>query len=424
MRGPHGRSLALVLLVLSLPALLVARAGAMPAAPPPQDAAAPDAAKADKPPPKPKGLGEGALALTDVEWVQGKALSQYKRGELYLIAFVNTGNSVTARVLRQLSALQEAHAKDRVQVVALFVGQSGSIEPPDVYMKRRPEGAKLLVARDKNDATLKAWGKLIGRVGPETVVIVDRKGKIAWHGGAAGDLDAALAAVVADDEAALGKLIETRGATDASAKPQWEALNKAGQAKQWDKLVTAADALTALDARVYAVYAGINKYKGLIYGGKKAEAAAFGRELVAGPLHDDEGSLNEFSWWIVDPDGKLTEGARDNELALVAAERACELSGNQDAAILDTLARAHWRLGHRDQALELQKKAVGLAFGTDNKALLQKSLDEYLRPPEPKPDAPAAGEPGAAPGSAPAAPPAAPGTPTPPPPGPGDEPKS
>jgi hypothetical protein len=409
-------------LLLSLVALLAAPAAASPA-PPAQDAkpdAKPDAAaKPDAPPAKPKGLGEAPPAPTDLEWVQGKAISQYKRGDIYLFAFVNTGASATARMLRQLTALQEAHAKDRLQVLAVFVNQSGPIEPPDVYMKRRPEAAKLLVARDKNDATLKAWNSVIGRVGPEAAVLVDRKGRIAWHGLAAGDLDAALAALIADDSAALGKLIDARGVTEASAKTQLEALNKAGRAKQWDKLVTAADALLALDARVYSAYAGNNKYRALVYGGKKDEAAAYGRELVAGALHDDEGSLNEFAWWIVDPEGRLTDSARDNELALSAAERGCELSGNQDAAILDTLARAHWRLGHRDQALELQKKAVGLAFGSDNKALLQKSLDEYLKPPAAKPDVPG-GEPGAT-GAPPPAPPAAP---TPPPPGPGDEPKS
>jgi len=414
------RSLSLSLLLgLSALVLVAAPAAALPT--PAQDAAKPDAAKPDAPPAKPKGLGEVAPALADVEWVQGKALSQYKRGEIYLLTFVNTGTSSTPRVLRQLSALQEAHAKDRLQVVALFVSQSGPIEPPDVFIKRRPEAAKLFVARDKNDATLKAWGTLIGRVGPETAVLVDRKGKVVWHGTASGDLDAALAAVIGDDAAALGKLIDARGTTDASAKPQLEALNKAGRARQWDKLVTAADALLALDARSYAAYAGINKYMALVSGGKKAEAAAYGKELVAGPLHDDEGALNELAWFIVDPAGKLSDAARDNELALSAAERGCELGNNQDAAILDTLARAHWRLGHRDQALELQKKAVALAFGADTKSQLQKSLDEYLKPPAPKPDAPADGEPGAAPGAPPAAPPSAP---TPPPPGPGDEPKS
>ena len=414
MHGSRGRSLvfALVPFVL-LPALLIARAGA---APPPQDAK-PDAAKPDAPPAKPKGLGETAPALSDVEWVQGKSLGQYKRGDIYLFRFMNTGSPNAPRVLREAMALQGAHAKDRVQVVGIFIGQRGAMEPPEVWMKRRPEGAKLVVARDKNDATLKAWKTLIGAVGDQTVVLVDKKGKLAWHGGDSTDLDAALAAVIADDAAALGKVIDARGATETSAKPQFEALNKAARARSWDKVVETVDALMALDAHAYSGL-GLLKYQALVSAGKKADAAAYGKELLAGTLHDDEGALNEFAWWIVGPDTKLADSARDNELALSAAERACELSSNQDAAILDTLARANWRLGDRAKALELQKKAVGLAFGADNKALLQKSLDEYLKPPEPKPDVPAPGESGA-PGAPPAAPP---GGAPPPPPG-GDEPK-
>lgn len=413
-----------VSLLLGLSALVLVAAPAAASPAPAQDAAKPDAAASpDAPPAKPKGLGEVAPVLTDVEWVQGKALSQYKRGEIYLVTFMNTGSPNTPRVLREAVALQEAHVKDRLVVVGVFVGQAGPIEPPDVWMKRRPEATKLLIARDKNDATLKAWKTLIGGVGDETAVLIDRKGKLAWHGDDSADRDAALAAVIADDAAALGKVIDARGTTKASAKPQLEALNKAVRAKQWDKVVSTVDALQALDARAYGNL-GVLKYQALVNSGKKAEAAAYGKELVAGPLHDDEGRLNELAWWIVDPQGRLSDSARDNELALTAAARGCELSSNQDAAILDTLARAHWRLGHRDQALELQKKAVGLAFGADNKALLQKSLDEYLRPPEPKPEVPADGAPAApaAPGGPPVAPP---GAPTPPPPGPGgDEPKS
>lgn len=414
-----GRVLALPLL-----GLLVWSAAAAPAAaaPAPQDAAKSDAKPAAAPTP-PKGLGESPVTLDGVEWVQGKPIKQYKRGEIFLIAFIAPSSQATPRVLRELVALQDAHAQDRVQIIGLCSRQDPRFEPVSTYLKRRPEAAKLMIARDKNDATLKAWEALIGELDDASAALIDRKGRVAWHGGIFEDLQAALPAVVADDAAALTKLVDARRTIDDSFKTQREAWNKAMSAKQWDKVVAATDTVLALDPRAFANW-GTVKYKAFVNGGKKAEAAAYGRELVAGPLHDSEGDLNELAWWIVDPDGKLSDSARDLELALLAAERSCELGSERDAAVLDTLARAHWRLGHRDQALELQKKAVGLAFGSDNKTGLQKSLDEYLKPPAPKPELPVPG----APASLPAAPPAAPPeTPTPPAPGPdsgGEQPKS
>jgi tetratricopeptide (TPR) repeat protein len=383
--------------------------------PAPQDAAKPD----DKPAAPPQGLGEAPASLDEVEWVQGKSISQYKRGETYLIVFLSTGSQATPRMLREMVALQEAHAKDRLQIVGLFSKQSPQVEPPAGFMKRRPDAASLRIARDKSDATRKAWEKLIGKFGDQSAVLIDKKGKIAWHGGVFADLSAAIPAVLADDDATLTKLVDARRTIDESAKTQFDALNKAISAKSWDKVVTTADAILALDARAFA-HVGVAKYKALVYSGKKAEASSYGKELVAGPLHDSEGDLNELAWWIVDPAGKLADNARDLEVAMAAAERSSELGSQQDAAVLDTLARVHWRLGHRDQALELQKKAVGLAFGSETKSALQKALDEYLKPPAPKPDVPAPGEAGAAP-PAPTEPPA------PPAPGPdsgGDAPKS
>lgn len=50
----------------------------------------------------------------------------------------------------------------------------------------------------------------------------------------------------------------------------------------------------------------------------------------------------------------------DLELALKAAQRASEIRDDKDAAILSTLARCHYELGQLDEAIKVQKQAVGL----------------------------------------------------------------
>jgi tetratricopeptide (TPR) repeat protein len=283
-------------------------------------------------------------------------------------------------VLREAVALQAKHAKDKVHVLCLFVPPDPSQESPEDFIERRPEAAKLAVAFDKG-AVLPAFGQLLGEVNIETAVVIDGEGRVAWHGEVFPDLGPALAAVVAGDAAAIEKLVADRYAIKTSAKPHVEALTAAMSGRDWDQVVAEVDSLLALDAQDFADVAYM-KYQALVVAGKQPDAAAWGRELVAGPLKDDEGQLNAFAWWIVDPAGGPEDAARDIELALTAAERACELSSQRDAPLLDTLARAHWNLGHRDEAIELQKKAVKLAVGPDMQATVKKALDEYLKAPK------------------------------------------
>ena len=120
-----GRLSAVIPLYLALCSAVAAPAAALPA---PQDAAKPDDKTAAAPKPL-QGLGEAPAPFDDVEWVQGKPIKQYKRGDFYLIAFIVPSSQTTPRVLRELVALQEAHAKDRVQIIGLSSRQDPKFEP-------------------------------------------------------------------------------------------------------------------------------------------------------------------------------------------------------------------------------------------------------------------------------------------------------
>jgi len=65
---------------------------------------------------------------------------------------------------------------------------------------------------------------------------------------------------------------------------------------------------------------------------------------------------------------------RDLKLLLQYAERAVKLSSRADGASLDTLARAHWELGDKGQALEVQREAV-----TVSAAALETDSDEQAK---------------------------------------------
>jgi hypothetical protein len=83
-------------------------------------------------------------------------------------------------------------------------------------------------------------------------------------------------------------------------------------------------------------------------------------------------SLDPTAFWNEVAWAGLTElppdsPARDLKILLKYAERAVKLSYRTDAASLDTLARAHWELGDKGKALEVQREAVtesAAALGT------------------------------------------------------------
>ena len=73
----------------------------------------------------------------------------------------------------------------------------------------------------------------------------------------------------------------------------------------------------------------------------------------------DASFWNELAW------SGLTElppdsPARDLKQLLAYAERAVTLTERKDGAVLDTLARAHWELGDKAKAVEVQREAIAM----------------------------------------------------------------
>jgi len=94
---------------------------------------------------------------------------------------------------------------------------------------------------------------------------------------------------------------------------------------------------------------------------------------------DDALALDSLAWGI------LTDDAlphRDVALAVRAARRAHELTGGDDAEVLETLARALVTAGERAEGLALHRRAIELsADDPSTRLVLQEILAEYERPP-------------------------------------------
>jgi tetratricopeptide (TPR) repeat protein len=102
-------------------------------------------------------------------------------------------------------------------------------------------------------------------------------------------------------------------------------------------------------------FAGI-KFECLAKTGRTDEALRFGDELLK-KHHDEAMALNNAFFSVIDLKAKDPD-PRIAKLALEAARRANELTGDKDINILDTLAVALYRAGEPAEALATEEKAL------------------------------------------------------------------
>ena len=105
------------------------------------------------------------------------------------------------------------------------------------------------------------------------------------------------------------------------------------------------------------------------------QAAEIGPRVMALSTNDWN-ALNFFSWRIF-ADRNIKH--RDRSLALAAAQRALELTREQEPAVLDTYARALFENGRHDDAIRWQKRAVELCTIEAKRIEMEANLNRYVR---------------------------------------------
>ena len=106
-----------------------------------------------------------------------------------------------------------------------------------------------------------------------------------------------------------------------------------------------------------------------------ADVTALGQQILTRGTNDWN-TLSFFSWRIFNDRGIRQ---RDAALALVAAERAVQLTAAKEPTVLDTYARALWENGRQNEAVEFQRKAVALCDVEAKRIDMEANLNRYVR---------------------------------------------
>ena len=117
------------------------------------------------------------------------------------------------------------------------------------------------------------------------------------------------------------------------------------------------------------------KFETLLSDAESAPSAyAYVRELRDGPYKDDAEMLLRFAFGIAD---SLGIESPDLDLALGLAERAVELTGEQDSRMLAGLAMVHMRRKEFDKGIAAQQRAIDLAPSPAMKQHLGNELEFF-----------------------------------------------
>jgi len=313
--------------------------------------------------------GSPAPRLSDVNWLQGAAIPEWKAGQVYVLDFWATWCGPCKASIPHLNQLHKDYQDKGVTIIGVAIWPNERMVPTAKFVSEQGEKMAYPICEDIDGRMAKAFMEASGSRGIPTAMIVDQTGKLAWIGHPADGLDEVLAAVVDKTFDAEAFAREKAAFEEAD-----RALRAAMRDAEWDTAAELAQKLIDLNPKRYGHYA-MWKYDILLRAEKHEDAAAFGRAAVAGVLADSSEILNGLAWRIVDPN--LPNEEADLELAEAAVRRSDKLTEHSNPSVLDTLARVLFLKGDLAGALETQARAVDLAEEGEFREALEQRLAEY-----------------------------------------------
>ena len=321
--------------------------------------------------PEPLTIGSKAPVPEIEKFVQGEApATWFEPGKVWVIEFWATWCGPCKVAMPHMSDLADKYGSKMV-----VVGVSDEKVETVTEFMAKPEWkqkARYTIATDSDRSTHQQYMEAAGQGGIPTAFLV-KDGTVQWIGHPM-EIDGPLEKVIDGswDAAAFKSGFEKRAEAGRKRMAQRALMAKARKSGDWAGVLEMIDKDIAAAEPPMRATMQVAKFKLLLTDANKpADGYALGREIVAANK-ENAAVMNDVAWFVLD-DAKVAQ--RDTAFAMQAAQAAVDASKGEDAAILDTMARACWESGDKAKAIDWQKKAVGRADGEmaeELKANLQK----------------------------------------------------
>ena len=323
-------------------------------------------------------IGDPAPLLSPKAWFGGDAITEFRRGHVYVVMFW-WGRFGPGYLQEVVNPLQEAYRGREITFVGVGAVEDYRGTDKGVLKAAQKFGPSMgfRIAADTENVTAGAYGVRKG-VG-DSVFIVDGTGSIAFRGDYRW-MEKALAGIL-------------NGGRDANAGGN-QLKNDEQHLKRAEFPDREYPQVALKEFRAYETNYPITSRT---HGDLLLTAAVCARDTDAAceagerefekAVRDwDAQRLNRLAWSIVSP-GQEGEwdpmDARLLDLALRMAEKACELSCENDSYKLDTLARVHYLRNNLNKAIEIQTRAAyGCCPQKEFRERLTAYLDEVSRRPD------------------------------------------
>lgn len=377
-------------------------------------------------------VGDAAPPLEIAEWIKGDAvdLAAARGKQIVVVEFWATWCGPCRTSIPHLTELQRKFADRGVVIIGVSDETAAKVRP---FVDEMGDRMDYTVAVDRNRATFDAYMKTFGQNGIPHAFVVDREGRIAWHGHPMAGLDKVLERLAATPVAVDPKARQRETAQrllreytelaalggEASAlavlelqlteldtqlegitpgqKLDLPALRKSARFQQLMREYQiavnagrpAAELRTLEDQARPLAPAGFkfeefsgqfslqrafqDYYRAATGRGDASRLPALAARLEAASASDAE-ALNEMAWTLL-TDARIK--SRDAGLALKLAQLAFDASGGRDAGVLDTYARALFETGRIAEAVQRQKEAIALANEAGRRSEMEVALKRY-----------------------------------------------
>ncbi|HKQ40106.1 MAG TPA: TlpA disulfide reductase family protein, partial [Verrucomicrobiae bacterium] len=258
-------------------------------------------------------------------------LAAGKGKNIYVIEFFATWHAPSREAIPHITELQSKF-RDRGVVVVALTDEAPSLVK--VFVDKMGAKMEYAIGIDEREKAFKTYTEPFDESGIPHAFIIDKEGRLVWHGYPSGSLDKAL------EEVLSGKF-------------------NLQQAKTHDRI-------TKLQIQyINAVNAPATR----------AKAAEIGETIIT-ELANNAAGLNFFAWRIL-TDRRIEH--RDAALALKAASSAYAINAGKDPAVVDTYARALFESGDKQAAIAQQKAAIRIAKDEVQRIEFESTLKKYQR---------------------------------------------